>query len=99
VRGSLEIPPDPNRTVVPRGALVVNAGTFHVYVKLPGSSPRYRRVPVAVAQEKDDHVVIESGLKIGDEVVTVGALILDQMYDNARVTRIEEVADALREGH
>ncbi len=40
-------------------------------------------MPVAVAQEKDDYVVIESGLKSGDEVVTVGALILDQMFDNA----------------
>ncbi len=55
--------------------------TFYVYVKLPGSSPQYRRVPVAVAQEKDDHVVIDSGLKSGDDVVTVGALILDQMFD------------------
>ena len=45
---------------------------------------------MAVAQEKDDHVVIESGLKSGDEVVTVGALILDQIFDNARVTRTDE---------
>jgi membrane fusion protein, heavy metal efflux system len=94
VRGSLEIPPDHNRTVVTRSALVVNASKFYVYVKLPGSALQYRRVPVAVAQEKDDHVVIESGLKSGDEVVTVGALILDQIFDNARVTRTEEVANA-----
>jgi membrane fusion protein, heavy metal efflux system len=98
VRGSLEIPPYPNRTVIPRSALVVNAGTFYVYLKLPGPTPRYRRVRVAVAQEKDDHVVIESGLKSGDEVVAVGALILDQMFDNARVTRAEEVAGGTREG-
>ena len=38
VRGCLEIPPDPNRTVIPRTALVVSAGHFHAYVKLPGSS-------------------------------------------------------------
>lgn len=98
VRGSLDIPPDPNRTVVHRSALVVNAGTFYVYVKLPGSSPRYRRVRVAVAQEKDDHAVIESGLKSGDEVVTVGALILDQMFDNAQVTRAEEVGNDAQKG-
>jgi membrane fusion protein, heavy metal efflux system len=83
--------------VVPRSALVISAGTF--YVKLPGSSPRYRRVAVAVAQEKDDYVVIESGLKSGDEVVTVGALILNQMIDNARVTRAAEVADTSRQGN
>jgi multidrug efflux pump subunit AcrA (membrane-fusion protein) len=78
--------------------MVVNAGNFYVYVKQPGSSMQYRRVPVAVAQEKDDHVVIESGLKSGDEVVTVGALILDQMFDNARVTRTEDAADVRPEG-
>jgi cobalt-zinc-cadmium efflux system membrane fusion protein len=90
VRGSLEIPADPNRTVIPRTALVVNAGQFYAYTNVPGSSPRYRRVSVSVAQEKDDHVVIESGLKTGDEVVSVGALILDQMFDNAAVTRAGE---------
>lgn len=93
VRGYLEIPPDPRRTVIPRAALVVSAGRFHVYLKLPGSSWQYRRVPVAVAQEKDDHVVLESGLNPGDEVVTVGALILDQMFDNAEMTRATEVAE------
>ena len=41
---------------------------------------------MAVAQEKDDHVVLESGLNPGDEVVSVGALILDQMFDNAQMT-------------
>ncbi len=46
---------------------------------------------VAVAQEKDDHVVIDSGLKAGDDVVSVGALILDQMFDNAEVTHAAEV--------
>ena len=58
---------------------------------VPGSSAQYRRVSVAVAQEKDDHVVIESGLEAGDEVVSVGALILDQMFDNAAVTHAAEI--------
>jgi membrane fusion protein, heavy metal efflux system len=94
VRGCLEIPADPGRTVIPRAALVVNSGRFHAYVKLPDSSLRYRRVPVAVAQEKDDHVVLESGLNPGDEVVSVGALVLDQMFDNAQLTRTTDLTDS-----
>ena len=99
VRGCLEIPPDPRRTVIPRTALVVSAGRFHAFVKLPGSSLQYRRVTVAVAQEKDDYVVLESGLETGAEVVSVGALILDQMFDNALVTRAAELANASRQGN
>ena len=36
VRGSLEIPPDPERTVIPRAALVVNAGHFYTYRQAAG---------------------------------------------------------------
>jgi hypothetical protein len=93
----LEIPPNPNFTVIPRTSLVVNAGLFYAFVKLPGSSARYQRVPVKVAQEKDDHVVIESGLKAGDEVANVGALFLDQMFDNAQVTRAALVPSSSEE--
>jgi cobalt-zinc-cadmium efflux system membrane fusion protein len=97
VRGTLEIPPNPNFSVIPRTSLVVNAGLFYAYVKLPGSSTQYRRVPVNVAQEKDDHVVIESGLKTGDQVASVGALFLDQMFDNAQVTRAAVVPNSVEE--
>ena len=94
VRGTLEIAPNPNFTVIPRTSLIVNAGLYYAFVKLPGSSTGYRRVPVKVAQEKDDHVVIESGLKAGEEVASVGALFLDQLFDNAQVTRAAGVPAA-----
>jgi membrane fusion protein, heavy metal efflux system len=97
VRGTLEIPPNPNFSVIPRTSLVVNAGLFYAYVKLPGSSTQYRRAAVKVAQEKDDHVVIESGLKTGDQVASVGALFLDQMFDNAQVTRAAVVPNSVDE--
>ena len=97
VRGTLEIPPNPNFSVIPRTSLVVNAGLFYAYVKLPGSSTQYRRAAVKVAQEKDDHVVIESGLKTGEQVANVGALFLDQMFDNAQVTRAAVVPNSVEE--
>ena len=97
VRGTLEIPPVAGRTVIPRTALVINSGTFYTFIKQPGKADEFRRVPVTISQEKDDHVVVETGLKPGDEVVSVGALILDQMFDNARVTRLAALAAASRE--
>ncbi len=87
VRGSLEIPPAEGRTVIPRTALVVSDGHFHVFVKLPGPTGRFERRVVAVVQEKEDHVVVESGLKPDEEVVAVGGLILAQLYEDLQVAR------------
>ena len=42
----------------------------------------------ALAQEKDDHVIIDRGLKAGETVVSVGALILAQIYEDARALEL-----------
>ena|GEM_PF-756941 len=86
VRGMLEIPPIPGRTVIPRTALIVGDGHSIVFVQVPGRPEKFERRLVVVAQEKDDHVVIESGLKPGETVVSVGALILAQIFEDARIT-------------
>ncbi len=74
VRGMLEIPRLPGRTVIPRTALIVDDGRYCVFVKRPGPEEKYEHRRVTVAQEKDDHVVIDRGLKAGESVVSVGAL-------------------------
>ncbi|SIN71670.1 membrane fusion protein, cobalt-zinc-cadmium efflux system [Singulisphaera sp. GP187] len=84
VRGMLEIPPVPGRTVIPRTALLVDDGRYCVFVHHPGQGEKYERRRVVVAQEKDDHVVIDHGLKAGETVVSVGALILAQIHDDSR---------------
>lgn len=84
VRGMLEIPPAPGRTVIPRTALIVDDGRYCVFVKRPGPEEKYEHRRVTVAQEKDDHVVIDRGLKSGESVVSVGALILAQIYEDSR---------------
>lgn len=84
VRGMLEIPPVPGRTVVPRTAVIVDDGHFYVFVKGSGHPLTFTRRTVAIAQEKDDHAVIDEGLKVGEEVVSVGALILAQLYETRR---------------
>lgn len=84
VRGMLEIPPTAGWTVIPRTALVVEDSLFYVFVKLPERNSTYERRQVKIAQEKDDHVVIESGLREGDEVVSVGGLLLAQLYEDLK---------------
>ena len=52
-----------------------------------GKPDKFERRVVGVAQEKDDHVVIDDGLKAGEEVVSVGGLILDQIYEDLMTTQ------------
>jgi cobalt-zinc-cadmium efflux system membrane fusion protein len=81
VRGMLEIPPAPGRTVIPRTALIVDDGHYHVFVQEAGKADKFERRVVGVAQEKDDHVVIDKGLTAGEQVVSVGGLMLAQIYE------------------
>jgi cobalt-zinc-cadmium efflux system membrane fusion protein len=85
VRGRLMIPPQPGRTVIPRTALVVADGGDFVFVRSEDYPNKFERRRIDVVHEKDDHVVVETGLRPGEDVVTVGALVLAQMYENARV--------------
>jgi membrane fusion protein, heavy metal efflux system len=91
VRGMLEIPPIPGQTVIPRTALVVAHGRFCIFVKLDGSAEKsvekFERRAVEVAQEKDDHVVVESGLREGEVVVSVGSLLLNQLYEDMKTAQ------------
>ena len=82
VRGMLEIPPAAGHTVIPRTALVVADGKYFVYVKVPGRDDKFERRRVEIAQEKDDHVVIDHGLRAGEDVVCIGSLLLAQLYDD-----------------
>jgi membrane fusion protein, heavy metal efflux system len=81
VRGMLEIAPAPGRTVIPRTALIVDDGHYYVFVQDGVKPEKFERRIVGVAQEKDDHVVIDDGLKPGEHVASVGGLLLAQMYE------------------
>ena len=84
VRGMLEIPAKAGRSVIPRTALVVEDGLYYVFVTVQGKSETFERRVVGVAQEKDDYVVIDSGLKPGEEVVSVGSLVLAQIFEELK---------------
>src|SRR5262249_28685645 len=79
VKPLLEIPPVPGYTIIPRLAMVSISGSEYVFVQQPSSegtaaegktADRFERVRVRVAQENTDTVVVASGLKPGQTVVT-----------------------------
>jgi cobalt-zinc-cadmium efflux system membrane fusion protein len=61
----------------------------YVFVKRPGTADQFERRSIFVAIEKNDIVIgaepspDHRGLVPGEEVVTNGSLILEQMYEDA----------------
>jgi cobalt-zinc-cadmium efflux system membrane fusion protein len=86
VRGKLEIPPVDGRTVVPRTAVIVRDGKSFVFVEDPKNPGRYLRRLVSVADERAHAAVIDSGLVPGERAVSVGGLVLGQMYEDMEST-------------
>jgi membrane fusion protein, heavy metal efflux system len=83
VQGSLEIPPKPGRTTVRRTAVVVNEDGAYVFIER--TDGRFERRTVDLAQEKDNYVVLDSGLEVGEQIATVGSLLLEQMYEDTAI--------------
>ena len=52
-------------------ALIVEDGHYYLFVQVTGEPDTFERRVVGVAQEKDDHAIIDSGLKKGEAVVSV----------------------------
>ena len=92
VRTWPEIPPMPGNTVIPRIAMVSVDRYDYVFVKKPGKANQYERRQIVVAKEHNDVVIVakpsvgNAGLAPGEEVVTTGSLILEQMYEDKVMT-------------
>jgi cobalt-zinc-cadmium efflux system membrane fusion protein len=92
VRMSLDIPPATGNTIIPRIAMVSVDRYDYVFVKKPGKANRFERRLVAVVKENNDVVIVTKpspghpGLTPGEEVVTTGSLILEQMYEDRVMT-------------
>jgi len=90
VRVQLDIPPVPGRTVIPRVAMISVDRFDYVFVKLAdsGQSARFERRAITLEREGNEQVIVDefsepkTGLKPGEEVVTSGSLILEQMYED-----------------
>jgi membrane fusion protein, heavy metal efflux system len=89
VRATLKIPPVPGQTVMPRQAMVVMNGAEYAFVQKPERSGKeteqFELRPLVVAEERDDHVVLQSGLKPGEHVASNGALVLAQLYEDQQM--------------
>jgi cobalt-zinc-cadmium efflux system membrane fusion protein len=89
VRVWVELSAKPGRTVIPRAAMVSVDRSDFVFVRKPGTTDQFERRSVFVAIEHNDIVIIAEptpghrGLVPGEEVVTTGSLLLEQMYEDA----------------
>ena len=99
VRGILAIDPVAGRTVIPRTSLVVEGGHSFVFVRAAGHLNQFERRLIDVAQEKDDHAVVNSGLTTGEDVVSVGGLLLAQIYDDLKLVASGAPATPVGEGN
>jgi cobalt-zinc-cadmium efflux system membrane fusion protein len=94
-RAYLKIPPVPGDTVIPRNALVVINGDYYAFVakgKEPGKLDAtgkeekpvdlFERRKLDIEQENTDFVIVKKGLKEGERVVSNGALLLGQKFED-----------------
>ena len=88
VRVQVQIPPKEGRTVIPRVSMVSVDRSDFVFIRKPGKENVYERRPILTAKEGNDIVVVaapatgHSELKPGEEIVTTGSLILEQMFED-----------------
>jgi cobalt-zinc-cadmium efflux system membrane fusion protein len=102
VRVLVEIPPKEGRTVIPRSAMVTVDRYDYVFIKKAGTSDQFERRQIFTTNEMHDMVVVAEptrdhpGLTPGQEVVTIGSLILEELYEEREM--IEGGFFASREG-
>jgi cobalt-zinc-cadmium efflux system membrane fusion protein len=89
VRATLKIPPVPGQTVIPRLSMVVMNGNEYAFVQKEQSDTQdieqFERRLLTVAEERDEHVVVKSGLKPGEHVAANGSLVLAELYENQQM--------------
>ena len=105
VRMMLEIPPTTGRTLVPRVSMVSVDRFDYVFVKKEGKADQFERRQIFVAKESNDVVIVEAsskdhpGLKPGEQVATIGSLILEQMFEDRVMTEGTYLFSRTEEGH
>ncbi len=107
VRVQVAIAPVEGRTVIPRSAMVTVDRFDYVFIRKPGNGNQFERRQIFTAMESHDVVIVAEksrdhlGLTPGQDVVTTGSLILEQLYEDREmveggflVSRDEEKAVA-----
>jgi cobalt-zinc-cadmium efflux system membrane fusion protein len=92
VRVFVKIPPKQGRTVIPRSAMVTVDRFDYVFIRRQGTTDQFERRQIFTANEMNDVVIVEKpsrdhpGLAPGQEVVTTGSLILEQLFEDKVMT-------------
>ena len=92
VRVWVEIPPKKGRTLISRSAMVTVDRFDYVFIRRPGKAHEFDRRQIFTAKENHDVVIVAEtspdhpGLTPGQEVVTTGSLILEQLYEDKEMT-------------
>jgi membrane fusion protein, heavy metal efflux system len=92
VRVLLKIPPKTGRTTIPRSAMVTVDRFDYVFIKKAGTADQFARRQIFTANEMNDVVIVaepsrdHQGLAPGQEVVTIGSLILEELYEEREMT-------------
>jgi cobalt-zinc-cadmium efflux system membrane fusion protein len=89
VRAGVDIPPVAGWTVMPRLAMVVMNGHEYAFVRDQKASAegleKFERRQLEIAEEREDHVVVATGLKAGEHVASRGSLILAQLFEDQQM--------------
>ncbi len=88
VKVLVQIPPTEGCTVIPRTSMVSVDRTDYVFIRKPGKGNVFERRPIVTAKESNDVVIVAAPaaghpeVKPGEQIVTTGSLILEQMYED-----------------
>lgn len=92
VKVQVKIQPEKGQTIIPRAAMVSVGSSDYVFIRREGKTDTFERRPIIAAKESNDVVVVAEPaeghreLKPGEHVVTLGSLILEQMYEDRLMT-------------
>jgi cobalt-zinc-cadmium efflux system membrane fusion protein len=94
VKVQVMVRPRSGQTVIPRSAMVSVGSSDYVFIKRAGTgkNPGFERRPIIAAKESNDIVVVAEPaeghpeLSPGEHVVTLGSLILEQMFEDRLMT-------------
>lgn len=62
--------------------MVTEAGKAFVFVQRPDAPERFERRPIELLHEFSDRVIVAKGLEPGETLVTIGSLVLSQVYED-----------------
>ncbi|QDV32865.1 efflux RND transporter periplasmic adaptor subunit [Tautonia plasticadhaerens] len=86
VRTVIAIPPGAGRVAIPREAMISIDGGDFAFVRVGTAPETFERHPIRVERETADRVILEGGLEAGAVVATRGVLLLEERFEDLRLS-------------